>query len=136
MSCSPARPRTPRLPSPRRRRVSRTRRPPRRWWTSCASVTFPEDSMPLPLPTFPEGPRVGELFLERAARVTDEGRRYAVEHRVRPAREDRLRIPAFGIDTPVAFCHPEARLFVPGAVEDAQRTLRWLYPNLDPPPPP
>jgi len=87
--------------------------------------------MPLPLPTFHDESRVGELFLERAARVTDEGRRYAVEHRVRPAREDRLRIAAFGIDTQVAFCHPEASLFVPGAVEDAQRTLRWLYANLD-----
>ena len=87
--------------------------------------------MALPLPTFLDESRVGDLFLERAARVTDEARRYAVQHRVRPAREDRLRIAAFGIDTQVAFCHPEASLFVPGAVEDSQRTLRWLYTHLD-----
>jgi len=87
--------------------------------------------MPLPLPSFYDDARVGSLYLERAARVTEEARRYAVEHRVRPAREDRLRIAAFGIDAQVAFCQPEASLFVPGAVEDSQRTLRWLYTHLD-----
>ena len=87
--------------------------------------------MSLPLPSFYEESRVGSLYLERAARVTEEARRYAVAHRVRPAREDRLRIAAFGIDAQVAFCQPEASLFVPGAVEDSQRTLRWLYTHLD-----
>ncbi|AKJ06336.1 hypothetical protein ATI61_105674 [Archangium gephyra] len=87
--------------------------------------------MPLPLPEFHDDKRVGTLYLERAALVTDEARRYALAHQVKPAREDRLRIAAFGIDVQVAFCQPEASLFVPGAVEDSQRTLRWLYANLD-----
>ncbi|MFY0580113.1 nicotinamidase [Cystobacter fuscus] len=87
--------------------------------------------MSLPLPSFYDDAHVGALYLERAARVTDEARRYAREHGVRPAREDRLRIAAFGIDAQVAFCQPEASLFVPGAVEDSQRTLRWLYRHLD-----
>ncbi|MCP3145258.1 cysteine hydrolase family protein [Pyxidicoccus xibeiensis] len=87
--------------------------------------------MPLPMPRFHEDARAGQLQLERGAEVADEARRYAAEHRVRPAREDTLRIAAFGIDVQVAFCTPGASLFVPGAVEDTQRALRWLYSHLD-----
>ncbi|WP_163995163.1 nicotinamidase [Pyxidicoccus caerfyrddinensis] len=87
--------------------------------------------MPLPMPRFHEDARVGQLHLERGAEVADEARRYAAEHRIRPAREDRLRIAAFGIDVQVAFCTPGASLFVPGAVEDTQRALRFLYSHLD-----
>ena len=87
--------------------------------------------MALPIPRFHEDARAGQLYLERAAEISQEARGYAQAHRIRPDREDRVRIAAFGIDVQVAFCHPEASLFVPGAVEDSQRTLRWLYTNLD-----
>ncbi|HZI14092.1 MAG TPA: nicotinamidase [Myxococcus sp.] len=87
--------------------------------------------MPLPMPRFHQDAHPSQLYLERGAEVAEEARRYAAEHRVRPAREDRVRIAAFGIDVQVAFCSPGASLFVPGAVEDTQRTLRWLYSHLD-----
>lgn len=87
--------------------------------------------MPLPMPRFHEDARAGQLHLERGAEVAEEARRYAAEHRIRPAREDRVRIAAFGIDVQVAFCTPGASLFVPGAVEDTQRALRFLYSHLD-----
>ncbi|ADO73990.1 hypothetical protein [Stigmatella aurantiaca] len=87
--------------------------------------------MPLPMPRFHEDSLAGQLYLERGATVAEEARRYAAEHRLRPAREDSVRIAAFGIDVQVAFCTPGASLFVPGAVEDTQRTLRWLYGGLD-----
>jgi nicotinamidase-related amidase len=87
--------------------------------------------MPLPLPRFHQDAHPSQLYLERGAEVAEEARRYAAEHRVRPAREDTVRIAAFGIDVQVAFCSPGASLFVPGAVEDTQRTLRWLYSHLD-----
>jgi nicotinamidase-related amidase len=87
--------------------------------------------MPLPIPQFHEDARVGSLYLERAAMVAEEARRYAQSFPVKPAREDHVRVAAFGIDVQVAFCLPGASLFVPGAVEDTQRTLRWLYANLD-----
>ncbi|WP_224245368.1 nicotinamidase [Hyalangium gracile] len=87
--------------------------------------------MALPIPRFHEDARAGQLYLERAAEVAQEARRYAEAHRIRPAREDRVRVAAFGIDVQVAFCTPGASLFVPGAVEDTQRALRWLYANLD-----
>jgi len=87
--------------------------------------------MPLPMPRFHEDARAGQLQLERGAEVAEEARRYVAEHRIRPAREDTLRIAAFGIDVQVAFCTPGASLFVPGAVEDTQRALRFLYSHLD-----
>ncbi len=87
--------------------------------------------MPLPMPRFHQDAHAGQLYLERGAQVAEEARRYAAEHRIRPAREDRVRIAAFGIDVQVAFCAPDASLFVPGAVEDTQRALRWLYSHLD-----
>ncbi|NTX33510.1 nicotinamidase [Myxococcus sp. CA033] len=87
--------------------------------------------MSLPIPRFHEDARSGQLYLERTAEVADEARRYVAEHGVRPAREDRVRIAAFGIDVQAAFCTPGASLFVPGAVEDTQRTLRWLYSHLN-----
>ncbi|MFL5347023.1 MAG: nicotinamidase [Hyalangium sp.] len=87
--------------------------------------------MALPLPRFHEDARAGQLYLERAAEISQEARRYAEANRIRPAREDGVRIAAFGIDVQVAFCTPGASLFVQGAVEDTQRALRWLYSNLD-----
>lgn len=85
----------------------------------------------LPLPRCFEPERAGQLYLERADEVAREALAYAKAHGIRPAREDRVRICAFGIDLQVAFALPGASLFVPGAVEDTERTLRWLYGNLD-----
>jgi len=85
----------------------------------------------LPMPSFFDPARAGQLYLERAAEVADVARTFARTHAIKPAREDKLRICAFGIDVQVAFAMPGASLFVPGAVEDTARTLRWLFGNLD-----
>lgn len=81
-------------------------------------------------PSFYSRSQVGSLYLERAGEVTAAGEAWARETRVRPSREDGVRIAAFGIDVQVAFCTPGASLFVPGAVEDTARTIEWLYRNL------
>ncbi|MHB8878433.1 MAG: nicotinamidase, partial [Myxococcaceae bacterium] len=44
---------------------------------------------------------------------------------------DKQKVCAFGIDMQVGFCTPGASLFVPGAVEDTQRAIGWIYSNLD-----
>lgn len=87
--------------------------------------------MPLPLPDFYAPESVSGLYLERAAQVCAAAQDHARRHGVRPASEDRERILAFGVDVQVGFCTPGASLFVPGAVEDTQRALAWLYGNLD-----
>lgn len=85
----------------------------------------------LPLPDFYESKQVPQLFMERAGLVADAGEAFAEKHGLKPSGADKFRIAAFGIDVQVGFCTPGASLFVPGAVEDTQRTVEWLYRNLD-----
>ncbi len=87
--------------------------------------------MKLPLPDFYDPATCGDLFLERAERVTDLAADYRLRYGVKPAAQDRFRIAAFGIDCQIGFCTPGASLFVPGAVEDTRRTVEWIYRNLD-----
>jgi nicotinamidase-related amidase len=87
--------------------------------------------MTLPLPDFFAPAQAAELYLERAALVAEAAGAYQRQHKVPPAAQDTYKIAAFGVDCQVGFCTPGASLFVPGAVEDTQRTLIWLYSNLD-----
>ncbi|MBI3182602.1 MAG: nicotinamidase [Myxococcales bacterium] len=85
----------------------------------------------LPLPDFYDPRKVPEVYLERAGMVADAAEEYAKKHGIKPSGQDKFRIAVFGIDMQVAFCTPGASLFVPGAVEDAQRAIGWIYRNLD-----
>ncbi len=87
--------------------------------------------MKRPLPSFYERSKVPEIHLERAGLVADVAEAYRVKEGIRPSTSDKFRIAAFGIDAQIGFCTPGASLFVPGAVEDTQRTLDWLYGNID-----
>lgn len=87
--------------------------------------------MTLPIPAFYEPNRVKDVYVERVSVVAEAADEYARKHKIRPSSEDKLRIAAFGIDCQIGFSTPGASLFVPGAVEDTQRTLTWLYTNLD-----
>ena len=87
--------------------------------------------MTLPIPDFYAPAQVADLYLERASLVAEAAAAYQQQHHVPPATQDPYKIAAFGIDCQVGFCTPGASLFVPGAVEDMQRTLTWLYRNLD-----
>jgi nicotinamidase-related amidase len=87
--------------------------------------------MALPIPEFYDPAQVAGVYLERAALVADAAVAYQQQHAIPPATHDTYKIAAFGIDCQVGFCTPGASLFVPGAVEDMQRTLVWIYRNLD-----
>ncbi len=84
-----------------------------------------------PMPKHYDESRVDQVYVERAQEVAAEARAYRDRHGIKPAARDEFRIAAFGIDAQIGFCTPGASLYVPGAVEDTQRTLRWLYTNLD-----
>jgi nicotinamidase-related amidase len=88
-------------------------------------------TMALPFPDFFDPREVAALRIERAAQVADEAALYAKRHSLKPSGQDKFRIAAFGIDAQVGFCVPGASLYVPGAVEDTARALRFLYANLD-----
>jgi len=87
--------------------------------------------MTLPIPEFFRPEQVAEVYVERAALVAEAAAVYQRRHNITPAAQDRYKIAAFGVDCQVGFCTPGASLFVPGAVEDMQRTLGWLYGNID-----
>jgi nicotinamidase-related amidase len=83
------------------------------------------------IPSFYDPVQVSNVYIERAGLVAEVASDFRKKHKVAPSSEDKLRIAAFGIDAQIGFCTPGASLFVPGAVEDTQRTLAWLYKNLD-----
>src|SRR5262245_21406422 len=85
----------------------------------------------LPLPKFYDPSTVKAVHIERAAIVAEAAEEYRRAHAVARASEDKVRVSAFGIDAQIGFCSPGASLFVPGAVEDTQRTIEWIYRNLD-----
>ena len=87
--------------------------------------------MSLPMPSYFQPDQVGEVYVERTAEVATAAKAYRQTHGIKSASSDRFRIAAFGIDCQVGFCSPEGSLFVPGAIDDTVRTLRWLYANLD-----
>jgi nicotinamidase-related amidase len=85
----------------------------------------------LPAPMFYEPSKVATVHVERASLVAEIADEYRKKHNIAPSSKDKLRVAAFGIDAQIGFCSPGASLFVPGAVEDTQRTIEWLYRNLD-----
>ncbi|MBX3227069.1 MAG: nicotinamidase [Labilithrix sp.] len=85
----------------------------------------------LPAPLFHDAAKVPTVHVERASLVAEIAEEYRKKHKVPSAAQDKVRIAAFGIDAQIGFCTPGASLFVPGAVEDTQRTIDWLYKNLD-----
>jgi nicotinamidase-related amidase len=74
--------------------------------------------------------RVAEVwrvpYEERAA----DAERWAREHGVRPAAEDRRRICLVLVDCQNTFCTPGFELFVPGAPDDSRRLCEFVYRNL------
>ncbi len=83
------------------------------------------------IPSFYKPEQVNKLYIERAALVAAEAKRHREQAKVPPSAQDKLRIAAFGIDCQVGFINSEASLHVPGAVEDTERTIAWIYKNLD-----
>lgn len=87
--------------------------------------------MSLPLPSYYRADEVSSLYVERGGLVSTEALAFREAHSIAPASDDTFRVAVFGIDCQVGFCHPEASLFVPGAVGDTQRSIEWIYRNLN-----
>src|SRR5262245_16909299 len=82
-------------------------------------------------PKFYDATMVKAVQIERAALVAESADGYRRTHGIKAAAEDKFRIAAFGIDAQIGFCTPGASLYVPGAVEDTQRAIEWIFRNLD-----
>lgn len=79
------------------------------------------------LPAFFDESMADQLYLPRYGAIMTE----ALNAGLTPASEDKTRNAVFAIDMQVGFCHPQASLFVPGAVEDTVRACKFIYNNLD-----
>jgi len=90
---------------------------------------------PLPIPTFFDAARVGEVWRvpygDRAAQASD----WATQYNMQPAAQDETRVCLLMIDAQNTFCIPDFELFVGGrsgigAVEDNVRLCEFIYRNL------
>ncbi|XWX04878.1 hypothetical protein VZO05_04835 [Aggregatilineales bacterium SYSU G02658] len=79
------------------------------------------------LPTFYEPQRVGSLYAPRVLEATLAGR----QAKLAPAAQDQRRIALLLIDAQVDFIHPDGALSVPGAVQDTQRTIEWIFRHVE-----
>lgn len=85
----------------------------------------------LPAPGFFDSNDTDKLWIDRGDVVAKAADDYLKRYRIAPAIEDKERIAVFGVDAQVGFMNPKASLFVPGAIKDANRAVRFIYRNLD-----
>lgn len=78
-------------------------------------------------PSFYDPQRIGTLFYPDVATIAND----AAQANLKPAAEDKENVHLVIIDMQVDFCHPDGTLFVPGAVEDIQRTIEFIYSNAE-----
>lgn len=93
------------------------------------------DSGGLPLPPHYDPEKVGQVWRVPYEERAREARRWAQEHGIRPAVEDRFRMALIGVDVQNTFCLPEFELYVggrsgTGAIDDNQRLVEFIYRNL------
>ncbi len=77
-------------------------------------------------PEFYDPERVGTLYQPDITAATAEG----IRTHLSPADQDDRRILLLLVDAQVDFIHEDGMLSVPGAVEDTQRTIEWLFRNI------
>ncbi|MCA8911272.1 MAG: nicotinamidase [Planctomycetes bacterium] len=81
-------------------------------------------------PAYYSPEQASKLYMERAGEVAEAALAWRRRHDIKPAATDDMRIALLGIDVQNCFAMPGGSLFVPGAVEDTQSALNWLYTNL------
>lgn len=89
----------------------------------------------LPIPTFFNADRVGEVWRVPYQTRAAEAQAWAKQHQIQPAASDRVRICLMAIDVQNTFCIPDFELFVGGrsgrgAVKDNVRLCQFIYRNL------
>lgn len=79
------------------------------------------------VPNFYNPERVGQLYRPRLSQVAEAAEKVGSL----PSRDDKRRVLLLLVDPQVDFIHLDGSLSVPGAVDDAQRTIEWLFGNLE-----
>lgn len=89
----------------------------------------------LPIPSFFDPTRVGEIWKVDYSARADQARDWANQHDLKPASDSKSRISLLIIDAQNTFCIPSFELFVGGrsghgAVDDNIRLCEFIYRNL------
>ncbi len=89
----------------------------------------------LPIPSFFDSARVGEIWKVDYAARAEQAREYALQHDLKPASVSKDRISLLVIDAQNTFCIPNFELFVGGrsgrgAVDDNIRLCEFIYSNI------
>lgn len=90
----------------------------------------------LPIPLHFDPDKVGEVWKVPYEERAEEAERWAKQHNIQPAANDRFKICLVAVDVQNAFCIPGFELFVggrsgTGAVDDNRRLCEFIYRNLD-----
>ncbi|MGC8856839.1 MAG: isochorismatase [Anaerolineae bacterium] len=91
--------------------------------------------MNLPIPSFFDPQKVGQVWRVSYEERARQGREWAHQHHLQPATYDQTKTWLMLIDVQNTFCLPEFELFVAGrsgmgAVEDNRRLCEFIYRNL------
>lgn len=78
-------------------------------------------------PSFYDPQKVGTLYTPNATRVISEG----TDAHINLASSDDAKTALLLIDAQVDFIHEDGALNVPNAIADTQRTIEWLFRNLE-----
>ena len=81
----------------------------------------------MPFPAFYDPSKVGTLYIPDVAGAIAAGHSVGIK----PASEDSRRTLLVLVDPQVDFIHTDGTLSVPGAIEDTQRTIKWLLTNIE-----
>ncbi len=85
----------------------------------------------LPLPAFFDPADITKLYIEQTESIAHAVKKYQQHYSLSPSHQDTEKIAVLGIDPQIGFMHPQASLYVPGAIEDATRALSFIYKNSD-----
>ena len=90
----------------------------------------------LPIPPHFDPDKVGEVWKVPYGKRAEEAEKWAKQHNIPPAANDRLKICLVAVDVQNTFCIPGFELFVggrsgTGAVDDSRRLCEFIYRNLD-----
>lgn len=76
-------------------------------------------------PSFYDPERIGTLFYPDVAAIEEE----ATAANLPPAAGDKQNVHLVIIDMQIDFCHEQGSLYVPGALEDIERLIQFIYRN-------
>ncbi len=90
----------------------------------------------LPIPPHFDPDKVGEIWLVPYQERAEEAEKWAKQHNVQPAANDRFKTCLVAVDVQNTFCIPGFELFVEGrsgtgAMDDNRRLCEFIYRNLD-----